>query len=145
MMWMFLCVSVPWFYAEVHWAALLRNRKKIRTDLCDTSVDMSPGPTLSKSSLLPERIRCLVHFCHFLRVQNHESQHQKRFQYNWCTGLDVPKLAPIQQSREAHPCLPHVSHLLGLLRYLKNNCVADAPQKVLIVSAHSLIISTQVC
>lgn len=67
------------------------------------------------------RIRQLVHL-YFHRMQNHESQHQKRPQHNihlWCTGLDVLKLASIQQSREAHPCLQHVSHLTKTMKIFK--------------------------
>lgn len=114
---MFLRVSVQWFFAKVHCTALLSNiHTKIKS--CDTSVDMLPGRTLSKSSFAVQGIRQLVDFC-LLRVQTHESQHQNKPQYNSCTGQDVQKLATIQQSREIHLYLQHVSQLTETTKIFK--------------------------
>ncbi|KAJ7403809.1 hypothetical protein BTVI_75149 [Pitangus sulphuratus] len=74
-----------------------------RDSIDDKSLDYFSVPNIKisrNSFIFFEKQELFTPHC---AKKNHESQHQKKQQYNFCTGLDVPKLAPIHQSKETHP------------------------------------------
>lgn len=139
---MFLCVSVPWFYAKVHCAALLSNRKKIKINSSDTSVDMSLAYTLPKSSPVAWKHSQFNSSRDqaagwFLSSQSRESWISTP-EESWVLQLSLLKT-------EKHVSVFNIWVISPrLLRYLKNNYVPD--YMCITKGSHILILfSYQIC
>lgn len=119
---MFLCVSVPRFFAQEHCAALLSDRKKIRLDSCDTKADMSPGPTSSKIPLVQggRHLGWLFVFlvCRIMNPNTRRDTSTTGAQWWMCQNR------PPSSKEQTHVPVFNVWVIsLGLLSQLKNNDV----------------------